>query len=169
MSKNKYLYKRHNTWWVKLSVPKILRDKLGYDLRQTTGTSNLDEAILKRDQIVQEFRDVINTEKNLLENSKLSKDISGSSDVPTSEYMPKTDISDPQYFHKVVDCQWACPAHTNVPEYIRLIAQKKYTDAYMLNWKSNVFPGILGRTCDRPCEPACRRSRTHEEPVAISR
>ena len=67
MSKNKYLYKRHNTWWVKLSVPKALRDKLGYDLRQTTGTSNLDEAILKRDQIVQEFRDVINTEKNLLE------------------------------------------------------------------------------------------------------
>ena len=76
MSKNKYLYKRHNTWWVKLSVPKTLRDKLGYDLRQTTGTSNLDEAILKRDQIVQEFRDVINTEKNLLENSKPSKDIS---------------------------------------------------------------------------------------------
>ena len=169
MSKNKYLYKRHNTWWVKLSVPKTLRDKLGYDLRQTTGTSNLDEAIIKRDQIVQEFRDIINTEKNLLEKSSLYNEVSNNSDVPVSEYMPKTDISDPQYFHKVVDCQWACPAHTNVPEYIRLIAQKKYTDAYMLNWKSNVFPGILGRTCDRPCEPACRRSRTHEEPVAICR
>ena len=89
MSKNKYLYKRHNTWWVKLSVPKTLRDKLGYDLRQTTGTSNLDEAILKRDQIVQEFRDVINTEKNLLENSKPSKDISGKSDIPIGEYCPK--------------------------------------------------------------------------------
>ena len=83
--------------------------------------------------------------------------------------MQKTDISDPQYFHKVVDCQYACPAHTNVPEYIRLIAQKKYDDAYMLNWESNVFPGILGRTCDRPCEPACRRGRTHDKPVAICR
>ena len=68
-----------------------------------------------------------------------------------------TDTGDPNYFHKVVDCQWACPAHTNVPEYIRLIAQGRYTDAYMLNRESNVFPGILGRTCDRPCEPACRR------------
>ena len=169
MSKNKYLYKRHNTWWVKLSVPKTLREKLGYDLRQTTGTSDLDEAISKRDQIVQEFRDIINTERNLLKKSNKYNDVSNNSDVPASEYMPKTDISDPQYFHKVVDCQWACPAHTNVPEYIRLIAQKKYTDAYMLNWKSNVFPGILGRTCDRPCEPACRRTRTHEEPVAICR
>ena len=80
-----------------------------------------------------------------------------------TEHMQKTDISDPQYFHKVVDCQYACPAHTNVPEYIRLIAQKKYDDAYMLNWESNVFPGILGRTCDRPCEPACRRGRTHDK------
>ncbi len=68
-----------------------------------------------------------------------------------------------------MDCQWACPAHTPVPEYIRLIAQKRYTDAYMVNWQSNVFPGILGRTCDRPCEPACRRGRTEEEPVAICR
>ena len=70
-----------------------------------------------------------------------------------------TDIRDPDYFHKVVDCQWACPAHTPVPEYIRLIAQGRYGDAYMVNWVSNVFPGILGRTCDRPCEPACRRGR----------
>ena len=75
----------------------------------------------------------------------------------------------PEYFHKVVDCQYACPAHTPVPEYIRLIAQERYDDAYMVNWESNVFPGILGRTCDRPCEPACRRGRVEEEPVAICR
>jgi formate dehydrogenase beta subunit len=80
-----------------------------------------------------------------------------------------TDIKDPEYFHKVVDCQYACPAHTPVPEYIRLIAQERYTEAYMVNWDSNVFPGILGRTCDRPCEPACRRGRVDEEPVAICR
>ncbi len=89
--------------------------------------------------------------------------------------MQRTDISNPTYFHKVVDCQWACPAHTPVPEYIRLIAQGRYSDAYMINWASNVFPGILGRTCDRPCEPACRRGRVeenngqHPEPVAICR
>jgi len=86
-----------------------------------------------------------------------------------------TDIKHPEYFHKVVDCQWACPAHTPVPEYIRLIAAGRYSDAYMVNWNSNVFPGILGRTCDRPCEPACRRGRVEEEnqpkpePVAICR
>jgi NADPH-dependent glutamate synthase beta subunit-like oxidoreductase len=90
-----------------------------------------------------------------------------------------TDIAAPDYFHKVVDCQWACPAHTPVPEYIRLISAGRYSDAYMVNWESNVFPGILGRTCDRPCEPACRRSRVEEgqpdgstikpEPVAICR
>ena len=80
-----------------------------------------------------------------------------------------TDTSHPEYFHKVVDCQYACPAHTPVPEYIRLIAAEKYTEAYMVNWESNVFPGILGRTCDRPCEPACRRGRVDEEPVAICR
>ena len=92
-----------------------------------------------------------------------------------------TDLSDPAYFHKVVDCQWACPAHTPVPEYIRLIGQGRYSDAYMINWVSNVFPGVLGRTCDRPCEPACRRGRVEEnndpiggpvtksEPVAICR
>ena len=83
--------------------------------------------------------------------------------------MKPTDISAPDYFHKVVDCQWACPAHTPVPEYIRLIAAGRYSDAYMVNWKSNVFPGILGRTCDRPCEPACRRGRVEKEPVAICR
>ena len=92
--------------------------------------------------------------------------------------MKPTDISAPDYFHKVVDCQWACPAHTPVPEYIRLIAAGRYSEAYMVNWVSNVFPGILGRTCDRPCEPACRRSRVEDEapdgrerrePVAICR
>jgi len=80
-----------------------------------------------------------------------------------------TKVENPEYFHKVVDCQWACPAHTNVPEYIRMIAQGRYADAYMLNRESNVFPGILGRTCDRPCEPACRRARVDEKPVAICR
>ena len=83
--------------------------------------------------------------------------------------MKPTDIGQPEYFHKVVDCQWACPAHTAVPEYIRLIAAGRYSEAYLVNWKSNVFPGILGRTCDRPCEPACRRGRVDEEPVAICR
>lgn len=83
--------------------------------------------------------------------------------------MKTTNIEDPEYFHKVVDCQYACPAHTPVPEYIRLIAEGKYTEAYMINWDSNVFPGVLGRTCDRPCEPACRRGRIDEEPVAICR
>ena len=83
--------------------------------------------------------------------------------------MKPTDIGNPAYFHKVVDCQWACPAHTPVPEYIRLIAAGKFADAYMINWRSNVFPGILGRVCDRPCEPACRRGRVEKEPVAICR
>ena len=89
--------------------------------------------------------------------------------------MQPTNVADPAYFHKVVDCQWACPAHTPVPEYIRMIGQGRYSDAYMVNWVSNVFPGILGRTCDRPCEPACRRGRVEEdntakpEPVAICR
>jgi NADPH-dependent glutamate synthase beta subunit-like oxidoreductase/ferredoxin len=80
-----------------------------------------------------------------------------------------TNVAAPDYFHKVVDCQWACPAHTPVPEYIRMIAAGRYGDAYMVNWHSNVFPGILGRTCDRPCEPACRRGRVEKEPVAICR
>ena len=83
--------------------------------------------------------------------------------------MHPTDTSHPDYFHKVVDCQWACPAHTDVPEYIRLIAQGRFTDAYMVNRQSNVFPGILGRVCDRPCEPACRRGRVEKKPVAICR
>jgi formate dehydrogenase beta subunit len=83
--------------------------------------------------------------------------------------MNRTDTSDPNYYHRVVDCQWACPAHTNVPEYIRLIAQGRFDDAYIVNRETNVFPGILGRTCDRPCEPACRRGRVDGKPVAICR
>ena len=83
--------------------------------------------------------------------------------------MKPTDTSNPDYFHKVVDCQWACPAHTDVPEYIRLIAQGRFSDAYIENRSSNVFPGILGRVCDRPCEPACRRGRVEDRPVAICR
>ena len=88
---------------------------------------------------------------------------------PAGHGMPPTDTRNPDYYHKVVDCQWACPAHTPVPEYIRLIAAGRYSDAYLVNWQSNVFPGILGRTCDRPCEPACRRGRVEAEPVAICR
>ena len=83
--------------------------------------------------------------------------------------MQPTDTRDPDYFHRVVDCQWACPAHTDVPEYIRLIAQGRFDDAYLVNRESNVFPGILGRVCDRPCEPACRRGRVEDKPVAICR
>jgi len=83
--------------------------------------------------------------------------------------MKETNIKDVNYFHKVVDCQYACPAHTPVPEYIRMISAGRFDDAYMINWESNVFPGVLGRTCDRPCEPACRRGRVEEEPVAICR
>jgi NADPH-dependent glutamate synthase beta subunit-like oxidoreductase len=83
--------------------------------------------------------------------------------------MKPTDTSNPEYFHKVVDCQYGCPAHTDIPEYIRLIAQGRFSDAYMENRKSNVFPGILGRVCDRPCEPACRRGRVEDKPVAICR
>ena len=89
--------------------------------------------------------------------------------MPNAALMEPTDTSNPRYYHKVVDCQWACPAHTNIPEYIRLIAQGEYTESYMLNRESNVFPAILGRTCDRPCEPACRRFRIDDTPVAICR
>jgi NADPH-dependent glutamate synthase beta subunit-like oxidoreductase len=97
------------------------------------------------------------------------QDEGAAGDAPSARGLPPTDIRNPDYFHKVVDCQWACPAHTPVPEYIRLIAAGRYTDAYLVNWRSNVFPGILGRTCDRPCEPACRRGRVEAEPVAICR
>src|SRR5688572_32659868 len=83
--------------------------------------------------------------------------------------MNPTDTKHPDYYHRVVDCQWACPAHTDVPEYIRLIAQGQFSEAYLVNRESNVFPGILGRVCDRPCEPACRRGRVEAEPVAICR
>ena len=83
--------------------------------------------------------------------------------------MDPSDTHASEYFHRVVDCQWACPAHTDVPEYIRLVAQGRFGDAYLLNRQSNVFPGILGRVCDRPCEPACRRGRVEEKPVAICR
>lgn len=90
------------------------------------------------------------------------------SDSTTSRMQP-TDTRNSDYYHRVVDCQWACPAHTDVPEYIRLIAQGRFDDAYMVNRESNVFPGILGRVCDRPCEPACRRTRVEQKPVAICR
>src|SRR6201987_1859908 len=94
---------------------------------------------------------------------------SGGVPVTRRSLVQPTDVSNPDYFHKVVDCQWACPAHTPVPEYIRLIADRRYTDAFMVNWESNVFPGILGRTGDRPGGPACRPGRVEKEPVAICR
>ena len=157
----KYLFKRHNTYWVKVAVPKDLRKELGFDLRTSLHTHELSEAQKLRDAVVEGFKSQIFAAKANLTNSN------GKSAVKT--FMPVTDTSDPQYYHKVVDCQYACPAHTPVPEYIRKISQNEYTEAYMINWESNVFPGILGRTCDRPCEPACRRTRTHEKPVAICR
>ena len=90
-------------------------------------------------------------------------------------FVRSTDARDSLGFLHVVDCQWACPAHTPVPEYIRLVAQGRYDEAYLLNWQANVFPGILGRICDRPCETACRRGRVEQgntdqpSPVAICR
>jgi len=83
--------------------------------------------------------------------------------------MPADSASKPNHLHQVIDCQWSCPAHTPVPEYLRLIAAGRYADSWEINWYSNVFPGILGRVCDRPCETACRRGRVDEEPVAICR
>ncbi len=157
----KYLFKRHNTYWVKVAVPKDLRKELGFDLRTSLHTHELSEAQKLRETVVEGFKSQIFAAKENLKQSN------GKSSVKT--FMPITDTSDPQYYHKVVDCQYACPAHTPVPEYIRKISQNEYTEAYMINWESNVFPGILGRTCDRPCEPACRRTRTHEKPVAICR
>ncbi len=159
----RYLFRRHNTWWVKVAVPRTLRDKLGYDLRESLKTHDLASAQEVRWKIVDKFRQKI-------EEAKLNE-IPSKKETPQNveQYMPPTNTNDPQYYHKIVDCQYACPAHTPVPEYIRQISQGNYTDAYMINWESNVFPGILGRTCDRPCEPACRRNRTHEKPVAICR
>jgi NADPH-dependent glutamate synthase beta subunit-like oxidoreductase len=157
----KYLFKRHNTYWVKVAIPKDLRKELGFDLRSSLHTHDLIEAQKLRNSIVDEYKALIFSTKERL------KKTNQKSSVKT--FMPVTDTSNPQYYHKVVDCQYACPAHTPVPEYIRKISQHEYTEAYMINWESNVFPGILGRTCDRPCEPACRRTRTHEKPVAICR
>ena len=160
----RYLFKRHNTWWVKVAVPRTLREELGFDLRASLKTHSLTEAQEKRWNIVDNLKEEIEGVKN-----KRKADISVDERNKVQEYIPPTNTSNPQYYHKVVDCQFACPAHTPVPEYIRQISLGNYKEAYMINWESNVFPGILGRTCDRPCEPACRRTRTHEKPVAICR
>jgi len=160
----RYLFKRYNTWWVKVAVPKTLREELGYDLRKSLQTHDLDKAQELRWQVVEQLKAKIAQAK-----SQESLDLSTVPDQPVIQYVPPTDTANPQYYHKIVECQHACPAHTPVPEYIRQIAQGNYNEAYMLNWESNVFPGILGRTCDRPCEPACRRTRTHEKSVAICR
>jgi formate dehydrogenase beta subunit len=160
----RYLFKRYNTWWVKVAVPKTLREELGYDLRKSLQTHDLDKAQELRWQVVESLKAKIDQAK-----SQESLDLFPVPDQAVTQYVPPTDTSNPQYYHKVVECQHACPAHTPVPEYIRQISQGNYNEAYMLNWESNVFPGILGRTCDRPCEPACRRTRTHEKAVAICR
>jgi len=161
----RYLFKRYNTWWVKLAVPRTLRDQLGYDLRESLKTHDLEKAKELRWEVVGKLKNKIEIAKHQL-GPEL---IENKPKTPVEKFLPPTDVKDPQYYHKVVDCQHACPAHTPVPEYIRQIAQGNYNEAYMMNWESNVFPGILGRTCDRPCEPACRRTRTHDKPVAICR
>ena len=161
----RYLFKRYNTWWVKLAVPRTLRDQLGYDLRESLKTHDLEKAKELRWEVVGNLKNKIEIAKHQL-GPELIED---KPKTPVEKFLPPTDVKDPQYYHKVVDCQHACPAHTPVPEYIRQIAQGNYNEAYMMNWESNVFPGILGRTCDRPCEPACRRTRTHDKPVAICR
>ena len=161
----RYLFKRYNTWWVKLAVPRTLRDQLGYDLRESLKTHDLEKAKELRWEVVGNLKNKIE-----IANHQLGPElIEDKPKTPVEKFLPPTDVKDPQYYHKVVDCQHACPAHTPVPEYIRQIAQGNYNEAYMMNWESNVFPGILGRTCDRPCEPACRRTRTHDKPVAICR
>ena len=161
----RYLFKRYNTWWVKLAVPRTLRDQLGYDLRESLKTHDLEKAKELRWEVVSNLKNKIEIAKHQL-GPELIED---KPKTPVEKFLPPTDVKDPQYYHKVVDCQHACPAHTPVPEYIRQIAQGNYNEAYMMNWESNVFPGILGRTCDRPCEPACRRTRTHDKAVAICR
>ena len=161
----RYLFKRYNTWWVKLAVPRTLREQLGYDLRESLKTHDLEKAKELRWEVVDNLKNKIEIAKHLLDPAP----IEGQPETPVEKFLPPTDVKDPQYYHKVVDCQHACPAHTPVPEYIRQIAQGNYNEAYMMNWESNVFPGILGRTCDRPCEPACRRTRTHDKAVAICR
>jgi NADPH-dependent glutamate synthase beta subunit-like oxidoreductase len=161
----RYLFKRYNTWWVKLAVPITLREQLGYDLRESLKTHDLEKAKELRWEVVDNLKNKIEIAKHQLDPAP----IEALPKTPVEKFLPPTDVKDPQYYHKVVDCQHACPAHTPVPEYIRQIAQGNYNEAYMMNWESNVFPGILGRTCDRPCEPACRRTRTHDKAVAICR
>ena len=161
----RYLFKRYNTWWVKLAVPRTLREQLGYDLRESLKTHDLEKAKELRWEVVDNLKNKIEIAKRQLDPAP----VEGLPKTPVEKFLPPTDVKDPQYYHKVVDCQHACPAHTPVPEYIRQIAQGNYNEAYMMNWESNVFPGILGRTCDRPCEPACRRTRTHDKAVAICR
>ena len=161
----RYLFKRYNTWWVKLAVPRTLREQLGYDLRESLKTHDLEKAKELRWEVVDNLKNKIEKAKHQLDPAP----VESQPKTPVEKFLPPTNVKDPQYYHKVVDCQHACPAHTPVPEYIRQIAQGNYNEAYMMNWESNVFPGILGRTCDRPCEPACRRTRTHDKAVAICR
>ena len=133
----RYLFKRYNTWWVKVAVPKGLREELGYDLRKSLKTHELEKAQELRWQVVEQLKSKINDAKGIESTGTILE-------VPEAvvSYVPPTDTANPQYYHKVVDCQHACPAHTPVPEYIRQISQGNYNDAYMLNWESNVFQGF---------------------------
>ena len=134
----RYLFKRYNTWWVKVAVPKTLREELGYDLRRSLQTHDLDKAQELRWQVVEQLKAKIDQAK-----SQESLDLFSVPEHTVTQYVPPTDTANPQYYHKVVECQHACPAHTPVPEYIRQISQGNYNEAYMLNWESNVFPGYL--------------------------
>ena len=78
--------------------------------------------------------------------------------------MEPTDTGKSDYFHKVVDCQWACPAHTDVPEYIRLIAQGQFTEAYMVNRESNVFPGFWAGSATVPASPPAAAAGSKRNP-----
>src|SRR4029434_8807605 len=132
--------------------------RLGRRQAKNPTTRNTDFRGLSHRRVIHFSRSAVSSRRNTLALHKMRRHGGG-----RRRHVLATDIRRPDHFHQVVDCQWACPAHTPVPEYIRLIAAGRYSDAYMVNWKSNVFPGILGRTCDTPCAPACRRGRVKEE------
>jgi NADPH-dependent glutamate synthase beta subunit-like oxidoreductase len=76
-------------------------------------------------------------------------------------------VTSPDWYQTNIPCQVGCPAHTDVSTYIGLISQARFDEAYLLNRNANVVPGVLGRTCARPCEPVCRRNKVDGKPIAI--
>src|SRR2546421_7288005 len=76
-------------------------------------------------------------------------------------------VTTPDWYQTNIPCQVGCPAHTDVSTYIGLISQARFDEAYLLNRKCNIVPGVLGRTCARPCEPVCRRNKIDGKPIAI--